>query len=46
VSGVKEGTEILVDFNISGGEAPQQNQASNPFMPRPRNNRQNNQQKK
>ena len=44
VSGVKEGTEILVDFNISGGEAPQQNQASNPFMPRPRNNRQNNQQ--
>ena len=45
VSGVKEGTEILVDFNISGGEAPQQNQASNPFMPRPRN-RQNNQQKK
>ena len=46
VSGVKEGTEILVDFNISGGEAPEQNQASNPFMPRPRNNRQNNQQKK
>ena len=46
VSGVKEGTEILVDFNISGGEVPQQNQASNPFMPRPRNNRQNNQQKK
>ena len=45
VSGVKEGTEILVDFNISGGEVPQQNQASNPFMPRPRN-RQNNQQKK
>jgi HlyD family secretion protein len=45
VSGVKEGTEILVDFNISGGEAPQQNQASNPFMPRPRN-RHNNQQKK
>jgi HlyD family secretion protein len=45
VSGVKEGTEILVDFNISGGEAPQQDQASNPFMPRPRN-RQNNQQKK
>ena len=45
VSGGKEGTESLVDFNISGGEAPQQNQASNPFMPRPRN-RQNNQQKK
>ena len=37
--GMKVGTEILTDFNISGGagEAEQQ-QAGNPFMPRPRNN--------
>ena len=37
--GIKVGTEILTDFNISGGagEAEQQ-QAGNPFMPRPRNN--------
>ena len=38
-SGIKEGTEILTDFNISGGNAEaEQQQASNPFMPRPRNN--------
>ena len=39
ISGIKEGTEVLSDFNISGGsvEAEQQ-QAGNPFMPRPRNN--------
>lgn len=37
--GIKEGTEILVDFNISGGEAPMgQQQTQNPFMPRPRGN--------
>ena len=43
VSGVKEGTAVLTDFNISGGkaEAPQAEQASNPFMPRPRNNNNN-----
>ena len=42
-SGMKVGTEILTDFNISGGagEAEQQ-QASNPFMPRPGGNRNNN----
>ena len=42
VSGIKEGTEVLVDFTISGGEEPAgQQQAQNPFMPRPRqNNRQ------
>ena len=41
VSGIKEGAEVLVDFKISGGEAEQAGQqASNPFMPRPRNNRQ------
>ena len=47
VSGVGEGTEVLVDFSLSGGE-PEANdqQAGNPFMPRPRNNRNSNNQKK
>ncbi len=40
VSGISEGTDVLVDFNISGGEMEQAGQqAQNPFMPRPRNNR-------
>ena len=41
--GIAAGTEILTDFNISGGEmaAPDQ-QASNPFMPRPGNRNNNN----
>ena len=39
VSGISEGTEVLVDFTISGGETPEAGQqATNPFMPRPRNN--------
>ena len=39
ISGIKEGTEVLSDFNISGGSAEaEQRQAGNPFMPRPRNN--------
>ncbi len=49
LSGISEGTEVLTDFNMSGGEVPQGEQATNPFMPRPRNNRNgngNNQQKK
>ena len=39
-SGISAGTEVLVDFTISGGEeqAGPQQQAQNPFMPRPRNN--------
>ena len=45
-SGIGEGTEVLADFNISGGEDAQQEKAQNPFMPRPRNNRNGNQQKK
>lgn len=42
VGGIQAGTEVLTDFNISGGDAvmPEQ-QASNPFMPRPRNNNNN-----
>ena len=39
ISGIKEGTEVLSYFNISGGSAEaEQQQAGNPFMPRPRNN--------
>jgi HlyD family secretion protein len=40
VSGVSAGTEVLTDFDISGGDQPESQQAQNPFMPRPRNNRQ------
>ena len=36
--GIKVGTEILTDFNISGGTADAEQQQANPFMPRPRNN--------
>ena len=36
--GMKVGTEILTDFNISGGAADAEQQQANPFMPRPRNN--------
>ena len=37
--GIKVGTEILTDFNVSGGAADaEQQQQANPFMPRPRNN--------
>ena len=41
VSGVKAGTEVLTDFEIIGGqeEAAEENTTSNPFMPRPRGNR-------
>ena len=41
--GISEGTEVLTDFNITGGESamPQAGQAQNPFMPRP-GNRNNN----
>ena len=49
LSGISEGTEVLMDFNMSGSEAPQGEQTTNPFMPHPRNNRNgngNNQQKK
>ena len=39
VGGISEGTEVLVDFTLSGDDAPEGQQAQNPFMPRPRNNR-------
>ena len=43
LGGIAEGTEILTDFEISGGEMamPQGAQGGNPFMPRP-GNRNNN----
>ena len=40
--GIEAGTEVLTDFNISGGAPEQAQQASNPFMPRPGGNRNNN----
>ena len=40
--GISEGTEVLTDFNISGGAPEQDQKAGNPFMPRPRNNRSSN----
>lgn len=44
VSGINEGTEVVADFEITGGNAePEEQQAGNPFMPRPRNNNKNNQ---
>ena len=44
VSGIDQGTEVLTDFNISGGneDGQQGEQASNPFMPRRPNNNKNN----
>ena len=40
VSGINAGAEVLVDFTITGGEEmPQGQQTQNPFMPRPRGNR-------
>ena len=43
VSGVAAGTEVLTDFDITGGkEADSGDQTSNPFMPRPRNNKNGN----
>ncbi len=45
VSGIAEGTEILTDFSMSSNEEPAEQQASNPFMPKPRNNNSNNKKK-
>lgn len=43
LSGVSAGTEVLTGFEIvDGKEESSDEQASNPFMPRPRNNRNNN----
>ena len=44
ISGVAAGTEVLTDFEIIGGKEKEadDNSTSNPIMPRPRNNRNNN----
>ena len=40
LSGISAGTEVLSDFEVSGSAAPEMNQqGGNPFMPRPRTNR-------
>ena len=39
VSGIAEGTEVLTDFSIEGGDQ-QEEQGGNPFMPKPKNNKQ------
>ena len=41
VGGIAAGTEVLTDFNLSGGAPEQEQQVGNPFMPRPRNNNNN-----
>ena len=46
VSGISEGTDVLVDFTLNGDEASDEQQASNPFMPRPRGNNKNQNTKK
>ena len=49
ISGIAAGTDVLTDFTISGGEEESgaSEQASNPFMPKPRgNNKQQQQQKR
>ena len=44
--GIAAGTEVLTDFNISGGAAPEaEQQGGNPFMPRPRGNNKQQQKK-
>ena len=39
VSGLSEGTEVLTDFQMEAGEQTEEQQTSNPFMPKPRNNK-------
>lgn len=40
LSGIKEGTEVLTDFDTSNNDAENETEtSSNPFMPKPRNNK-------
>lgn len=40
LSGIKEGTEVLTDFDTSNNDAENETETtSNPFMPKPRNNK-------
>ena len=41
ISGISEGTKVLTDFSISQEEEEDTEQAANPFMPRPKNNKNN-----
>jgi HlyD family secretion protein len=41
LSGIGEGTNVLTEFSISGSNEEEEEQNSNPFMPRPRNNKNN-----
>ena len=45
VSGIEPGTEVLADFKLATAGQPADQQAGNPFMPRPRNNNRNQQKK-
>lgn len=40
LSGIKEGTEVLTEFNVNNS-GEEEEQTSNPFMPKPRNNKNN-----
>ena len=40
-SGIGEGTKVITEFNINEGEDQEEEKASNPFMPKPRNNKNN-----
>ena len=44
ISGISDGTDVLVDFKLSGGDQPEEQKTQNPFMPRPKDRK--NQQKK
>ncbi len=41
LGGIAEGTEVLTDIRMGGVDTPEEQQAQNPFMPRPRNNNKN-----
>ena len=42
LSGVEPGTEVITDIEVSGGAPQMEQQAGNPFMPRPGNRNNNN----
>ena len=42
ISGVKPGTEVITEFEMPNTESEGDSQSRNPFMPGPRNNRNNN----
>ncbi len=46
LSGVSAGTKVLTDVEVIGGMEEEEEEASNPFMPHPRNNKNNDKSKK